>query len=162
MIRQKGGLVVTSPSAPDEREQLAQIRQEIRFEIGWLHDRVNALLAAEAFLTIAYTAAMSNGAAWGARFAVWVGPLLAVLGLLLAVLAWPGVAVTVRLVLEWTAGHDELLERNPGLWPDGRPWAAARRAVPGQRRSLLFFRAVPVLFTVVWTVLLVIALVVRR
>ncbi len=96
-----------------------------------------------------------------ATFAALVAPLLAVLGLL-AVLAWPGIAVTVRLIMEWTPGHDELLARHPGLWPDGRPWAMARRAVPGQRRSLLFFRAVPVLFAVVWAVLAVIAVVVRR
>ena len=37
------------------------MRVETRSELGLLHERVNALLAAEAFLTIAYTAAMSSG-----------------------------------------------------------------------------------------------------
>jgi len=54
-------------SGPDETfdaDRLALVRAEIRFEIDLLHQRVNALIAAEAFLTIAYTAAMSNGATW--------------------------------------------------------------------------------------------------
>ena len=67
-------------------QQLAFIRDEIRFEIGLLHDRVNALLAAEAFLTIAYTAAMSDGTPWGPTFSRIVSPILALLGLSLALL----------------------------------------------------------------------------
>jgi len=46
----------------DDAERLGFVRAELRFELTLLHDRVNALLTAEAFLTIAYTAAMSNGA----------------------------------------------------------------------------------------------------
>lgn len=47
--------------------QLAFIREETRFEVGLLHERVNALIAAEAFLTIAFTTAMSNSNPnWGA------------------------------------------------------------------------------------------------
>ena len=140
----------------DGAERLAFVRAELRFELGLLHDRVNALVAAEAFLTIAYTAAMSNGARWGAVFSEVVSPILATLGLLLALLAWPGVATTVRLVLGWTARQRELLERNPSL--------SALSALPGrspvldQRRSMLFFRAVPGLFALVWTVLAIVAL----
>ena len=48
-----------SSGSPDGGEQLAFIRQETRFEIGLLHERVNALVAAEAFLTIAFTAVSS-------------------------------------------------------------------------------------------------------
>lgn len=65
-----------SSGSPDSRNQLAFIREETRFEIGLLHERVNALVGAEAFLTIAFTAAMSNGTAWGARFAAIVAPIL--------------------------------------------------------------------------------------
>jgi hypothetical protein len=49
-----------SSGSPDSRNQLAFIREETRFEIGLLHERVNALVGAEAFLTIAFTAAMSE------------------------------------------------------------------------------------------------------
>ena len=86
-----------------------------------------------------------------------VAPVLSVLGLLLALLAWPGVATTARLVLLWTVRTVEVLSRHPELqqpWPDADP----RRRLTDQRRSLLFFRGVPVLFVAVWIVLLVVSL----
>lgn len=148
-----------SPDPGADAARLAAVRDETRSELGLLHDRVNALLAAEAFLTIAYTAAMSNGTAWGPTFAAVGAPVLAVLGLLLAVLALPGVATTTRIVLAQTALQDELFARLAGASDayHGRPGRPP--AVADQRRGMLFFRAVPVLFAVVWVVLLVLALV---
>ena len=142
--------------SPDPTERLASVRAELRFELGLLHDRVNALVAAEAFLTIAYTAAMSNGARWGATFSAVVSPILALLGLLLALLAWPGVTTTVRLVLGWTALQNELLQGEAStLAVPGLPGGSADS---DQRKSMLFFRAVPGLFTLTWTALTVVAL----
>ncbi|SEQ14578.1 hypothetical protein [Microlunatus flavus] len=157
-----GGDVGGGADGADQAAQaarLALVRDETRFELGLLHDRVNALLAAEAFLTIAYTAAMSNGASWGAAFAAVAAPVLALLGLLLALLALPGVGTTVRIVLALTAQQDELFARLRGsaVAYHGAPGRPA--ALDDQRRSLLFFRAVPVLFAVVWVVLGVLALV---
>lgn len=147
-------------------QQLASMREETRFEIGLLHVRVNALLAAEAFLTIAYTAAMSNGTAWGATFSLVVSPMLSVLGLLLAAVAWPGIDTTVRIVLEWTIRQGQLLEESPFLEGTVRGLAAGggarKSAHRDQRRSMWFFRAVPVLFVVVWAALTVVALALRR
>jgi len=145
-------------AVPDE-ERLARLRDETRFELGLLHERVGALLAAEAFLTIAYTAAMSNGAGWGEAFARVAAPALAALGLLLALLALPGVVTTARIVLAQTSASDELFARlrsDVGLYHGvpGRPAALA-----DQRRGLLFFRAVPLLFAAVWVVLGVLAVV---
>lgn len=140
-------------------EQMAHIREEIRFELSLLHDRVSALLAAEAFLTIAFTAAMGTSARWGEV----VAPVLSVLGLALAVLAWPGVRGTVRIILGWTARRTELLRRDPTL--SSTVWAlssADRAARADQWRSMLFFRAVPGLFGLVWTGLTVVAVVLRR
>lgn len=146
--------------------QLERVRAETRAEIGLLHDRVSALVASEAFLTVGYAVTMSNGAAWGKSFAMIVAPLLAVLGLLLAVLAGLGVAATARLVLEWTERQGELLDQHPQLADTFLGWAAIggirHSASEDQRRSLLFFRAVPMLFSVVWTVLTVVALFIER
>ena len=99
-----------SSGSPDSRNQLAFIREETRFEIGLLHERVNALVGAEAFLTIAFTAAMSNGTAWGR----------------------------------------------------GSPPCGADLVGPDQWRSMLFFRAAPGLFALVWTILTVVALVIHH
>ncbi len=147
-------------------QRAAFIRAELRFELGLLHDRTNALLSAEAFLTIAYTTAMGNGTAWGTTFSAVVSPVLSVLGLLLALLTWPGVASTARLVLAWTAELSDLMERDAELssGPSGLPGHAAayHRLRSDQRRSLLFFRLVPVLFALVWSVLIVVAVVLTR
>ena len=146
--------------------QLERVRAEARAEIGLLHDRVNALVASEAFLTVGYAVTMSNGAAWGKSFAMIVAPVLGVLGLLLAVFAGLGVAATARLVLEWTRRQGQLLTEHPELAATFVGWAAGggsrRSAYQDQRRSLLFSRAVPPLFTVAWTVLTVVALVVAH
>ncbi len=144
-----------------DEARLIAVRDETRFELGLLHDRVNALLAAEAFLTIAYTAAMSNGTDWARQFAAVAGPALAGLGLLLAGLALPGVAATSRIVLTQTALQERLAQRLPGSphagyhGTRGPGWA-----LRDQRRGLLFFRAVPVVFAGVWTILLILTLVV--
>ncbi len=145
----------------DDADDRSTVRAELRFEIGFLHDRVNALLTAEAFLTIAYTAAMSNGASWGPSFAAVVGPLLAILGLVLALLAWPGVTATARLVLELTKDHGVLLTRQVddpvSASPEGSRQLAFAAVQANQRRSLLFFRAVPAIFAAVWIALALVA-----
>lgn len=148
------------PDETSDADRLALVRTETRFELDLLHQRVNALLAAEAFLTIAYTAAMSNGAAWGRPFATVAAPVLSVLGLLLALLLLPGVRATARMVLTQTALQEQLVERLPGSALAGYYGIAGRpSALFDQRRSLLFFQAVPILFSVVWTVLFVLTLV---
>lgn len=136
--------------APDPRQQLEAIREATRFELGLLHDRVNALLTAQTFLTIAFTATMAAEGTWAAV----VAPTLSTLGLLLAVLAWPAVNATARLVITWTSLSGDLLDQHPEahpVWLDAH--ADRRRRETDQRKSLLFFRAAPPLFTVVWVVL---------
>lgn len=146
-----------APEPPGGAEQLAFIREETRSEITLLHERVNALVGAEAFLTIAFTGAMGNTAPGGERFSAVVGPVLSVLGLVLALLAWPGVESTVRTVRTWTARRTALLRRDPSLrttvWGMAVEGRGEGRADPDHWRSMLFFRAAPPLFAVVWTVL---------
>lgn len=137
---------------------LAEIRRETRFELQLLHERVNTLLAAEAFLTIAYTTAMSSRGTWAAV----VAPVLAILGLLLAVLAWPGVSMTAQLVMQWTYQVGDLIERYPQAqtsWSAGHQDRRTREA--GQHRSLLLFRFAPPIFLGVWVILLICSLVLR-
>jgi hypothetical protein len=47
-----------SSGSPDSRNQLAFIREETRFEIGLLHERVNALVGAEAWPGVQATAGL--------------------------------------------------------------------------------------------------------
>lgn len=149
---------------PDDARRLAFIREETRFEIGLLHDRVNALISAEAFLAIAFTMAMSStGAPWGALFSMFVAPTLSFVGLLLAVLAWPGVDASFKIILEWNARQLQVMRENPRLteamWRPHVLGKEGRRADPDQRRSMIFARAVPAVFAAAWTILTVVALV---
>ncbi|GAB3600765.1 hypothetical protein GCM10027586_03390 [Kineococcus gypseus] len=144
---------------PAPQELVETALAELAFEIRWLHERVNALLAAEAFLTIAYTAAMAADGAW-ARV---VAPVLALLGLVLAAVAWPGVRVTTRLVHLWTARLGELTAQTPTArrgW--AREWEDRRRRESDQRRGSWFFLTVPAAFVLAWVVLLVVALALPR
>lgn len=144
--------------APDPREQVETIVAETGLELRLLHERVNALLAAEAFLTIAFTAAMASDGAWVAV----VAPVLAVLGLGLAVVAWPGVSATTALVGAWTARLGVVLAEHPGARRGWSPsWEDRRRRESDQRRSVVFFLAVPVAFALVWVVLLLVSLLLR-
>ena len=104
---------------------------------------------------------MSSDGAWAAV----VAPVLAALGLLLAVLAWPGVTSTVRLVMAWTDRTAQLAAQHPGAAAPvplhGQDPGSRAGRHQDQWRSTLFFRAVPGTFAVVWTVLLAVALVLR-
>ena len=115
---------MVSNAPVDPAVLLEGIRDETRFELQLLHERVNTLLAAEAFLTIAYTATMNSKGTWAAV----VAPVLAVLGLLLAGLAWPGVRTTANLVMQWTYQVGDLIQR----YPQARPaWSAITNSPPG-------------------------------
>ncbi|GGM08734.1 hypothetical protein GCM10011594_30800 [Nakamurella endophytica] len=120
---------------------------------------MNTVLAAEAFLTISYTATMSSTGRW----AVLVAPTLAVLGLVLAVLAWPGIHAAARLVALWTHRLGEVEDEDHEHEDDVRTRGAdaplrdevRRRRERDQRRGMLLFRWVPPVFAAVWVVLLV-------
>lgn len=165
-VADPSGVGEDQSAARGSAERLAFIRAETRFELGLLHERVSALVGAEAFLTISYTGAMSNSAPGGPTFSAVVAPILSGLGLLLALLAWPGVGASVRLVLDWTADEAALLEGDPALSSAvsgrARRGPGGRLAGSAQWRSMLFYRATPGLFAVVWTALTVIALVLPR
>ncbi len=144
--------------------RLAFIREETRFEIGLLHDRINALISAEAFLTIAFTMAMSNtNTHWGTLFSTLVAPILSLLGLILAALAWPGVDASFKIIYEWSSRQRQFMDENPLvtdlMWRLDVLGKGNRRADPDTRNTMLFARAVPAVFGVSWAILTVIALV---
>ena len=150
---------VPAPDPAADAARLAAVREETRDELGLLHERVNALLGAEAFLTIAYTAAMSNGAPWGRRLrrrrGTGAGRARAA-----ARAADPARGPRGRTHPPGlSAQQDELFGRLGGTAPGYHGGAGRPSSWADQRRALLFFRAVPVLFTVVWIALGVLALV---
>ena len=163
-LAERERLSVSEPEIPiDYVRRLGFLREETRFEIGLLHDRVNALISAEAFLTIAFTMAMSNSNAyWGTTFSTLVPPILSLLGLILALLAWPGVDASDKIIVEWNVRQMALMQEDPVMtdvmWRLDRSGRNSKRASPERGLSMLFARTVPAVFSVAWAILTVIAL----
>ena len=138
-------------------KRLATIRDEMRLEIGVFHDRINALISAEAFLLISFTMALTySNSGWGGKL-FWISPILSVVGFVLAILAWPGVSTSFKIIVEWNqlfvdalneAHASSTLVWRPSLFADGD-----RRTHADHRRSMLFARYVPATFVVAWAIL---------
>ena len=153
-------------SEPGEhRRRIAAVREEMRFEIGVFHDRVNGLISAEAFLLISFTMALTYAGPGSGAGLFWISPTLAVIGLTLAVLAWPGILASHKII-EWNvvfldvvnAAHAaSAIDWRPSVFADGD-----RRTQADHRRGLLFARFVPLIFVVAWAVLGGLVLVSRR
>ncbi len=141
----------------DHLKRLSTIREEMRFEIGVFHDRVNALISAEAFLLISFTMSLAYaGASPMAKF-YWITPALSVIGFTLAVLAWPGLNTGYRIIVEWNilfmdalneAHASSTLKWRPSVFVDGD-----RRIHAAHRRGMLFSRYMPVVFMIAWIIL---------
>lgn len=101
-------------SAADMR-RLTFIREETRFELGVMHDRMDTLISAEAFLTIAFTMAMGNtGAAHAGPVFKLLAPLLSLIGLTLAGLAWHRHQLQDRSRVEHAAAGTHAEQSCPG------------------------------------------------
>ena len=142
--------------------QVQAIRDEMKFEIGILHDRINALVSAEAFLIISFTMSLAySGEGPAGRFFP-VAPLLAAIGFLLAVLAWPGVSRGVAIVVEWNLLLIEALKAaraDPGfVWRPSIDVAGDARTQAHHRGGMLFARFVPAVFALAWIALAAIVL----
>jgi hypothetical protein len=152
-----------SDIALDGPRRLSFIREETRFEIGLLHDRVNALIGAEAFLTIAFATAMGNtNEFWGPLFAFLVAPTLSLTGLILAILAWPGIYASLHIIEEWQQRQDEVMQSDvlvaEAMWRRAAAVTEGQPPIPTRQHSMIFARAVPAVFGVAWAILTVIAL----
>lgn len=149
----------------DNARHLSLIKEEMRFEVSVLHDRVNTLIASEAFLAIFFTMALVNSDAHpGGSLLDVIAPILSLIGLILAVLAWPGVNTGFNILVEWDTLLHQALREAPtasrSMWRPALSNGGDRRASIDHRNSMLFARAVPVVFAAAWAVLTVVALVV--
>ncbi len=143
-------------------QRVLAIREEMKFEIGILHDRINSLVSAEAFLIISFTMSLAySNDRWSSRF-FWIAPLLASVGFLLAVLAWPGISRSYEIIVEWNVLLIEALNearQDPRfVWRPSVPRAGDARTQDYHRRGMLFSRLVPVVFGAAWVLLAAIVL----
>ena len=154
-----------SPSAdlPEEHvRRLAFVRDEMRFEIGILHDRINALISAEAFLLISFTMSLVYATAhWQDKF-FFIPPTLSAIGFMLAILAWPGVKTSYTIIVEWNIILVQVLNEAHAasnfMWPSSLFVTGERRVQADHRNSMLFARSVPLVFAVAWALLAAVVL----
>ena len=139
------------------QRRISSIREEMRFEIGVFHDRINALISAEAFLLISFTMALAYAGRGASASLFWISPTLAAIGLTLAALALPGVSTSFKKIVEWNvllvdalneAHAASALTWRPSVFVNGEKQTHA-----DHRRSMLFSRSVPAIFMVAWVVL---------
>ena len=152
--------------AEQHLKQISAIREEMRFEIGVFHDRINALISAEAFLLISFTMALSYAASGPRNGMFWISPTLSAIGFSLAALAWPGVLTSYRIIVEWNvlfvnvlnvAHAASTIEWRPSVFRDD-----AKRIHADHRQGMLFLRLMPMIFMIAWVVLACLVLVSHR
>jgi hypothetical protein len=91
-------------------------RGEIRFESDMLASRLNAFIASQSFLVIGYASSMSASLdRWHNAFSFVFPPSLALLGLALALYAWPGIEAAYKVIGQRHDRQDELLSRSAAL-----------------------------------------------
>ena len=135
----------------DELGLLNFYREEIRFESGMLSSRLNAFIASQSFLVIGYSGSMSASIGrWHNAFSLVFPPSLALLGLALALYAWPGIEAAHRVIGEWHAKQDELLARNAALARYSLPEPAGASAEERLRRGTMFAKHAPKVFAAAW------------
>lgn len=139
------------------KERLDFYRKEIQYETAILSNRTNAYLSAQSFLMIAYASSMANlNPDWGKMFTLVVPPLLALLGLLNSLHAWPGIRAAYEIIDHWHFKQSQLLRSEPamGLAYDEFPlFSEHESSEKGYRKGLLFSMRTPWLFSVFWLML---------
>lgn len=137
------------------KDRLDFYRSEIHNEAGNLSARTNSYLSAQSFLVIAYASSMSNmNPDWGPIFTLVVPPVLALLGLLSSLSAWPGIKAACDIIDHWYVKQNSLLSSDPvigHIYDESPLFSTWESDFEGQRKSLLFSMRSPWLFTAFWS-----------
>jgi len=134
-------------------DQLDHIRTELRAEIELLNSRLNALIASQSFLVIAYGSSLgASFGEWRTLFTVTLPPLFSVLGFVLVIEAWPGLRAAHEAIRLWRRREAELVSSHSGYNPYtlATDEQSRRRLEQRQRAGSLFWTRVPVIFLTAW------------
>lgn len=132
-------------------------RNEIQYETSLLSNRTNAYLSAQSFLVIAFASSMANlNPDWGKLFTLVVPPILALLGIVSSLHAWPGIRAAYEIIDHWHFKQYQLLRAEPTMgaaYDDSPLFSKYEAQEKGFRQSLLFSMRTPWIFTGFWVVL---------
>ncbi|WP_277961011.1 hypothetical protein [Pseudomonas sp. RIT-To-2] len=147
------------------KDRLDFYRREIQYETAILSNRTNSYLSAQSFLVIAYASSMANlNPEWGKVFTLVVPPVLALLGVLCSLNAWPGIRAAYDIIDHWHFKQSGLLRDLPamGLAYDDEPLFSEMESThKGYRKSLMFSIRAPWLFAGFWVGLGVFAVMIQ-
>ena len=136
------------------KDRLDFYRREIHNETSNLSSRTNAYLSAQSFLVIAYSSSMANrNPEWGDVFTLVVPATLALFGILSSLSAWPGIRAACDIIDHWYVKQTGLLNSEPtiGQAYDNSPlFSSWESSLAGQRKSLVFSKRTPWLFSAFW------------
>jgi len=136
------------------KDRLNFYRNEIHNEAANLSSRTNAYLSAQSFLVIAYGSSMANmNPDWGELFTLVIPPMLALLGILSSLSAWPGIKAACDIIDHWYIKQTGLLNCEPEvgrIYDDSPLFSSWESSLKGQRKSLLFSMRSPWLFSAFW------------
>ncbi|MBD1551689.1 hypothetical protein [Pseudomonas typographi] len=139
------------------RARLDFYRHEIHFESSLLSNRTNAYLSAQSFLVIAYASSMANvNASWGHLFTLVVPTLLALLGMVSSMHAWPGIRASYEIICHWQFKQRQLLASEPAMgqaYDDSPLFSDWENSKKGYHVSLLFSLRTPWIFSAFWLML---------
>lgn len=148
-----------SGPAPQESpfERLQFYRSETQFQSNLISNRTNAYLSSQSFLTIAYASSMSNSnPRWGETFTLIVPVVLALLGIVTSLNAWPGIRAAYEVVEGWHRKQAQLVEEHPELsvyQVEARPPLRFGAHASLYRQSMFFSLRSPWIFLVAWLLL---------
>jgi hypothetical protein len=139
------------------KERLDFYRREIHHESSLLSNRTNAYLSAQSFLVIAYASSMANlNDKWGGLFTLVVPVLLALLGVVSSLHAWPGIKASSDIIDHWQLKQMNLLRSDPAMgfiYDESPLFSETETHRETHRKSLLFSLRSPWLFSVFWGLL---------
>ena len=139
------------------KDRLDFYRREIQYETTLLSNRTNAYLTAQSFLVIAFASSMANlNPAWGELFTLIVPTLMAVLGVVSSLDAWPGFKASNVIIDHWHFKQSHLLKSDPVMgnaYDDSPLFNETESSHKGYRKSLMFSMRTPWLFMFFWLVL---------
>lgn len=139
------------------KDRLDFYRREIQYETTLLSNRTNANLTAQSFLVIAFASSMANlNPEWGKIFTLVVPLLLALLGVVSSLNAWPGIRAAYAIIDHWHFKQSNLLRSEPAMglnYDDSPLFSEAESSQKGYIKSLQFSMRTPWLFVIFWVVL---------
>lgn len=139
------------------KDRLDFYRREIQYETSLLSNRTNAYLTAQSFLVIAFASSMANlNPEWGKLFTLVVPGLMAFLGIVSSLHAWPGFRASYVIIDHWHFKQSHLLRSDPVMgyaYDDSPLFNETESSHKGYRDSLMFSMRTPWFFVIFWLVL---------